>query len=77
MYKGMSVHERDAARVFSSRMDDKSKGFSTSQLNSYIDTCMEGYTEEQKLYMANRILSGYEEKRRMTESQGDNMTSSL
>lgn len=67
----MSVNERDAARAFSQRMDDKSKGFNHIQLDSYINTCMDGYTEEQKLYMANRILNDYEEKKRMTMEQDE------
>lgn len=71
MYKGMSVHERDDVRMFTKRMDDKSKGFNHIQLDSYINTCMDGFTEEQKLYMANRILNDYEEKRRMTMEQDE------
>jgi len=47
--------------------------WSHSQLNGYIDNSMDGFTESQKLHMANRILNQYEDKKRMTELQGDNM----
>lgn len=77
MYKGLSVSERDQRRDFIRKMDDRSKGFSHSQLNDYIDTCMDGFAEWQKLHMAQRILNQYEDKKRMTEMQGDNQESSL
>lgn len=47
--------------------------WSHSTLNAYIDNSMDGFTESQKLHMANRILNQYEDKKRMTELQGDNM----
>lgn len=77
MYKGMSVNECDEMRMFNARMDDKSKGFNHNQLDSYIDTCMDAFTEEQQLYMANRILNNVAEKKWATEHQNDNQESSL
>ena len=52
MYKGPSINERDERRVFISRMDDKSKGFTHEQLDSYIDTTIDGFTVEQVGHMA-------------------------
>lgn len=49
------------------------KTWSHSKLNSYIDSCTDGFTEEQKLHMANRIMNQYEDKKRMTGLQEDNM----
>lgn len=75
MYKGQSVSERLDNRAFVSRMDDKSKGFTHAQLDSYIDTTIDGYTVEQVGHMADYIAfkhRGMLMEKEMTQLQGDN-----
>lgn len=44
------------------------------QLTSYMETTVDGMTESQILESANYLLNRYEDKKRMTELQGDNMS---
>lgn len=50
------------------------KLWSQDQQKNYIRNSLDGFSEEQKLYMAHIILNDYEERKRMTELQGDNQT---
>ncbi len=80
MYKGQSVSERLDNRAFVSRMDDKGKGFTNAQLDSHMDTTIDGYTVEQVGHMAWYLGIRHEQMLREkfdTEHQGDNQTSSL
>lgn len=52
--------------------------WSIEAVNSYIDNSMRDFTDEQQLYMANRIITNVEEKKRFaTEHQNDNYEPSI
>lgn len=75
MYKGQSVNERDETRMFVKHMDDRSKGFTHAQLDSYMDTTIDGYTVEQVGHMAWYLGIKHEQmlrEKEMTMNQGNN-----
>lgn len=75
MYKGQSVNERDETRMFVKHMDDRSKGFTHAQLDSYMDTTIDGYTVEQVGHMAWYLGVKHEQmlrEKEMTMNQGNN-----
>lgn len=79
VYKGQSVNEREDNRVFVSRMNDQVKGWSHSQMNAYIDSTIQGFTEGQVGHMAWYLGSKHEQMLREKEAtmhQGDNMEDS-
>lgn len=45
-----------------------------NQLNNYIESSIHGFSEEQIKYMGWYLTNRYEEKKRATELQGDNMS---
>lgn len=79
MYKGQSVSEREGDMAFVKRMNAQVKGWDKVKLDGYIDTVVEGFTEEQIGHMAWYLGVKHEQMLRekdMTMHQGDGQSDS-